>query len=85
MQSCICCLINFFFLLSNWQVGELVTNETLAQGRIRFSVKVKVLVAQLCQRLFTTPWTVAHHERLQVRILGWVAIPFSREFSQLRN
>ena len=47
MQSCIGCLINFFFLLWNWQVGESVTNETLAQRRIRCSLQAKVLVAQL--------------------------------------
>ena len=56
-----------------------------------YSVKVKVLVAQLCLTFFVTPWTVAHrggsssvHGILQARILEWVAIPFSRGSSQPR-
>ena len=41
-------------------------------------------------RLFVTPWTVAHQAPLptgilQARILGWVAIPFSRGSSQPRD
>ena len=56
-------------------------------------VKAKVLVAQLCQ-LFVTPWTVAHQASLSVGFPWeeywdgnpeWVAIPFSRRSSQLRN
>ena len=33
--------------------------------------------------LFTTPWSV--HEILQARILEWIAMPFSRDSSQLRE
>ena len=41
-------------------------------------------------QLFVTPWTAACQaplsmEILQVRILEWVAMPSSRESSQLRN
>ena len=41
-------------------------------------------------QLFATPWTVAHHAPLnqgilQARILEWVAVPFSRWFSQPRH
>ena len=34
-----------------------------------------------CVQLFLTPWTVVHG-MLQARILGWVAVPFSRGSSQ---
>ena len=47
------------------------------------------LVAQLYQ-IFATPWTVAYQdplstEILQARMLEWVAYPFFRGSSQLRN
>ena len=48
-----------FFLLWNWQVGESVTNETLAQRRMRCSLQAKVLVAQLrrilCHPMYCSP------------------------------
>ena len=52
-------------------------------------MKVKVLVAQLCPTLCdpmdcSLPGSFAH-EILQARILEWIAIPFFRESSQLRN
>ena len=42
---------------------------------------VKLLVFQLCPRLFATPWTVAPpgssvHGIVQAGILEWVAIPY---------
>ena len=37
-----------------------------------------------CVRLSVTPWTVVHGI-LQARILEWVAFPFSRGSSQLRE
>ena len=47
------------------------------------------LVAQLCLTLFVTPWTVTCQTPLseisQARLLEWVAIPFSRGSSQLRD
>ena len=41
-------------------------------------------------QLFATPWTVAHQAPLsmgilQARILEWIAIPFSRGYSQPRD
>ena len=45
--------------------------------------KVKVLVAQLCPTLCNPIETV--HGILQVRILKWVAFPFSRGSSQPRD
>ena len=52
-------------------------------------MKVKVLVAQLCSTLCDStdcsPPGSFVHEILQARILEWVAIPFFRESSQLRN
>ena len=55
------------------------------QGR-----KVKVLVAQscltLCGPVDCSPWTGSSvHEILQVRILEWFVIPFSRGSSQPRG
>ena len=43
--------------------------------------KVKVLAAQLCPK----PPGSSVHGILQVRILEWVAIPFSRGYSQPRD
>ena len=45
------------------------------------TMKVKVLVVQSYPTL-SIPWTVTS---VQARILGWVAIPFSRGSSQIRN
>ena len=52
-------------------------------------VYVCVLVTQLCPTLYdpmdySLPGSSVHGI-LQARILGWVAIPFSREFSQPRD
>ena len=46
-----------------------------------------VAVVQLlsCVRLFETPIDYTVHGILQVRILEWIAISFSRESSQLRD
>ena len=46
------------------------------------------LLSHVC--FFANPWTEAHQAPLsmgilQARILEWVAIPFSREFSQSRD
>ena len=43
-----------------------------------------------CVQLFVTPWTVAHQAHLAIeilegRILEWVAMSSSREFSQSRD
>ena len=47
-------------------------------------MKVKVKVAQSCLTL-CNPMDYTIHGILQARILEWVAFPFSREFSQLRD
>ena len=52
---------------------------SLAHGK-----EVKVLVAQSCPMDWSLPGSSVH-EILQARILEWVAIPFSRESSQLRD
>ena len=46
--------------------------------------KVKVKFAQLCPTLWD-PKDYTVHEILQARILEWVAFPFSRGYSQLRD
>ena len=49
-------------------------------------VKVKVLVNQSLWSYGSVPHQAPYvHGILQVRILEWVAIPFSRGFSQIRN
>ena len=45
---------------------------------------MKGKVIQLYPTL-VTPWTIQFMEFLQARILEWVAFPFSRGSSQLRN
>ena len=47
-------------------------------------IKVKVKVAQSCPTL-CDPIDHTVHEILQARILEWVAVPFSRGFSQPRD
>ena len=49
-----------------------------------FNLKVKVKVTQLCPTLFD-PIAYTVFGILQVRILEWVAFPFSRGSSQLRD
>ena len=46
--------------------------------------KVKVKVVQLCLT-FCNPMAYTFHGILQARILEWVAFPFSRRSSQLRD
>ena len=48
------------------------------------TMKVKVKVAQLCQ-ILCDPMDYTVHGILQARILEWVAFPFSRGSSQLRD
>ena len=55
----------------------------------KFPLKVKVLVTQLCPTLcdpmdYNLPDSSVHGS-FQARILEWIAIPFSRGSSQLRN
>ena len=53
-------------------------------GVIPYWSLVKVKVSQSCQFL-VTPWTTQSMGILQVRILEWVAIPFSRGSYQPRD
>ena len=51
-------------------------------------MKVKVIVAshvRLCDPMDCSPPGSSAHGIPQARILEWVAIPFSRRFSQLRD
>ena len=52
-------------------------------------MKVKVLIAQLCPALWDpmdgSPPGSSVHGIFQARILEWVAMPFSRRSSQLRD
>ena len=50
----------------------------------KYTVKVKVKVAQLCYTL-CNPMDYTVHGILQARILEWVAFPFSRGSSQHRD
>ena len=68
-----------FLCFLHWQVGSL---PPAPPG------KPKVLAAQLCPTLCWTLWSCpasSVHGILQARILEWVAIPFSRGSSQLRD
>ena len=53
-------------------------------GRLLHMIIMKVNVAQSCQTL-CDPVDYTVHGILQARILEWVAIPFSRGFSQPRD
>ena len=57
-----------------------------ASGASALSIKVKVLVAQLCltpcNPMDYSPPGSSVHGIIQVRILDWAAIPFSRRSSQ---
>ena len=52
----------------------------LQQNRLERTVKVAQLCSTLCD-----PMDYTVHEILQARILGWVAVPFSRGSSQPRD
>ena len=72
-----------------WVPGEAHVCVVVAGGVCGQSLKcVPVLVAQSC--LFVTPWTAARqgsslHGILQTRVVEWVAIPFSKGHSWLRD
>ena len=64
----------------------MIYNIVLASGVQRGDsiIPMKVKVAQSCLTLCSpTDYTI--HGILPARILEWVAFPFSREFSQLRD
>ena len=66
----------------------MIYNIVLASGVQRgdsiIPMKVKVKVAQSCLTL-CNPMDYTIHGILQARILEWVAFPFSRESSQIRD
>ena len=66
----------------SWRVALLTVSSSmwLRSDRAGSEVKWKSLSRV---RLFVTPWTLVHGF-LQVRILEWVAVPFSRGSSQPR-
>ena len=71
---------SYDFSSSHVQMWELDHKDSCACMLSRFT----------CVQLFATPWTVALpgfsvHGILQARILEWVAMPFSRGFSQPRD
>ena len=65
-------------------IYNIVLASGVQQGDSIIPMKVKVKVAQSCLTL-CNPMDYTIHGILQARILEWVAFPFSREFSQLRD
>ena len=75
------CIAGRFFTI--W-----TTSETVLEYRKLNAVRSEVLVSQLCSALCPmdcSPLGSSVHGILQARILKWVAIPFSRGFSQPRD
>ena len=75
---------NMTFTRSNFSAGQLSPMSLYSGG------SVCMLSCFSCDRLFATPWTVAHQDFsvlgiFQARILEWVAMPFSRRSSQPRD
>ena len=52
-------------------------------GKLACIIQVKVKVAQLCLTLNTDPMDCIVHGILHARKLEWVAIPFSRDRTQV--
>ena len=75
-------LFMFCFFLAVRYEGYYLANQGLNLYPLQWKVKVKV--AQSCPTL-CNPMDWAVHGMLQARILGWVAVPFSRGSSQLRD
>ena len=66
------------------QCGESEPNYIVPNHRGKWKVTVKAKVAQSCPTLWD-PIDYTAHGILQARILAWVAFPFSRGSSQLRD
>ena len=73
--------IYIFFLDLDTHLKE---STNLKNLRNALTPRVKVKVAQLCLTLYD-PMDYRVHGILQARILEWVAVPFSRGFSQPRD
>ena len=74
-----CGRVEIFYIISMWQTAELLVNLQMCCASLLSHVQ-----------LFATPSTVAGQAPLstgilQARILGWVAMPSSRESSQPRD
>ena len=73
--------------ISNTIPGSLVLHSASPMGPLNILTlvtKVQVKVAQLCLTV-CDPMDYTVHGILQVRILEWVAVPFSRGSSQSRD
>ena len=73
--------------ISNTIPGSLVLHSVSPVGPLNILIlvtKVQVKVAQLCLTI-CDPMDYTVHGILQVRILEWVAVPFSRGSSQPRD
>ena len=75
--------VDVLTLSQGWAVSSAIT------ATCQVLVKVKVLAAQSCPTLWDpvdrSPPGSSVHGLLQARILEWVAIPFSRGSSRLRD
>ena len=74
-------------LKENWWVimhykSRIKLLQLIQYGQQKWKWKWKLLSRV---QLFVTPWTITVHGILQTRILEWIAIPFSRGSSWLRN
>ena len=63
---------------------SIILSEISHPGKYRFFISMKVKVTQLCPTL-CKPVDYTVHGILQIRILEWVAFPFSGGSSQLRD
>ena len=80
-------------LLTLWEANQHTTSSPIKRSMWRGASASCQQPRDVCQllspaRLYATPWTVAHLAPLSMefsRPLEWVAIPFSRGSSQLRD
>ena len=82
-----CCFVSGFFYCE--EVLNLIRSHFFIFAFSSFTSKVKMKVAQMCPTLCDprdcSPPGSSVHLIFQVRILEWVAIPFSMGYSQPRN
>ena len=82
-----CCFVSGFFYCE--EVLNLIRSHLFIFAFSSFTSKVKMKVAQMCPTLCDprdcSPPGSSVHLIFQVRILEWVAIPFSMGYSQTRN
>ena len=80
----------FLFSLIKWYASFKTTPDTPLRKTLLSSYVCCVLSSSVVCEIFVTRWTAAHQAPLsmgilQVRILEWVAYPFSRGSFQCRN